>query len=709
METSQNLNYTSDMKANDSNVLAFLGSSNYKTFVIPPFQRNYEWNYSQCDELFSDIVETYKKKKSHYLGNIVYYCSNDDSASFHEYILVDGQQRITTIALLLCAIRDTTSDSDLKSNIENQYLLNNSQNKRYRLKLKQTSYDYDDFANIVDKNSVQNKESNIFKNYEHFKELLKRTDIPEAAIYNTIARLEIVDVDLKIENDLEAVQTIFEKINSTGKPLSAADLIRNYLLISKTSAEQEKLYKNYWTKIESNIGNEKISKFAHDFLVMKTFDDVEKDEIYKKFKNHFNELETSHEDILKEMTKYSPFFAWLIFENCPDSELNRHIKELNALQTDDVYPLYIYILEKLYGKNNGELEKIFNLLSDFLLRYRIVTPSGGGGTLRGIVEELIEKFEQENLEVSYDKIYFELSNSANKSGRFPDDEEFKAELKKSKKVNHRYGKVLMLKIDESETKNIQPDISQVTVEHLMPQTLDSWWIKYLGGEEKASEIRENYLNCIGNLAIMSQGYNSQNSNNLWKNKLEQLKKVQFNLTREVSKFQDWTEKEIQERNENMAERACKAVTSPLPRTRNIRGIELDDGYYPISQISLNMNGMSIKKFKYGEDEFEVSAWNTFFKTICEMLNKIDSVKFAEIVSENKIHKSTKNANPNRYDPILTVNKNDLVGNKKIEGTNFFMESTLSSSRCRVYAKQLLDIYGLTDKVAIYVENENKDF
>lgn len=696
------------MKAVDTNILAFLGSSNYKTFVIPPFQRNYEWTSSQCDELFNDILDAYNKHKSHYLGNIVYYRGLDDGASFHEFILVDGQQRLTTIVLLLCAIRDTTKDANLKENIEKQYLLNNSQDKRYRLKLKQTSYDYDSFATIIDNPSESRKESNIFKNYVHFKDLLNKTNISEHCIYNTIDKLEIVDVDLKIENDLEAVQTIFEKINSTGKPLTAADLIRNYLLISSSPNTQEKLYKDYWTEIESVIGNEKISKFAHDFLVIKTIEDIEKEKTYKKFKAYFNELGTSHEDILREMKNYAPYFAWMINENCPNERLNRHIKELNALKTEDIYPLYIYILEKLYEKNINELIKIFKLLSDFLLRYRIVTPSGGGGALRGVVKNLLEKFEQENLEVNFDNTYFELSNSINKSSRFPDDVEFKTELMKSKKVNHTYGKILILKMEEVASKNIPTELSKVTVEHLMPQTLNSWWKKNLGGEEKALSIFDNYLNCIGNLTIMSQGYNSQNSNKPWKDKQENLKKVQFNITREVSLYENWTEKEILNRNKKMAERACKAIIAPLPRTRIAKNVELNDGYYNISEIDLNMNGMKIKKIKYNDREIEVSEWNTLFKTVCEIVNKIDSAKFSEIVKENRIHKNKKLPNSNKNAPILTSDKNELVGSKKIDGTEFFMESALSSIRSRVFSKQVLDIYGITEKFEIYVENDDKE-
>ena len=218
------------MKASETNVLSFIGGLD-KVFIIPPFQRNYEWSKKQCEELFHDIEKAYYKKKTHYLGNVVYYFGENNGAEFQELILVDGQQRISTIVLLLCAIRDCEKDSDFKDKVTSRYLKNDTKNDKFRIRLKQTSYDYQSFISVVEKKPVQNDESNIVKNYNIFLDLLNKTEIPLNEIYNTIQKLEIVGVNLQIENDLETIQTIFEKINSTGKPLSPADLIRNYLLI----------------------------------------------------------------------------------------------------------------------------------------------------------------------------------------------------------------------------------------------------------------------------------------------------------------------------------------------------------------------------------------------------------------------------------------------------------------------------------------------
>lgn len=290
------------MRATETNVLKFIGGFD-KVFIIPPFQRNYEWNSEQCDELFDDIINAYKNGKTHYLGNVVYYVGKNDGASYSEYILVDGQQRVTTILLLLCALRDSISNQNVCDSVNRRYLINDTGDNRFRIRLKQTSYDSQSFMSIIDQTPLDNDDNNIAKNYHYFKKLIKESDVKAEDIYETIPLLEIVDVNLQIENDLETVQTVFEKINSTGKRLSPADLIRNFLLLAKNSNEQEKLYNDYWVKIENIIKNENISRFSRDYLIMNIFDDVPEAKIYKMFKNYVNDSKAKHIDILNDMHK----------------------------------------------------------------------------------------------------------------------------------------------------------------------------------------------------------------------------------------------------------------------------------------------------------------------------------------------------------------------------------------------------------------------
>lgn len=156
------------MKATETTVLKFIGGED-KVFIIPPFQRNYEWSEEQCKELFNDIRQAYKSSKTHYLGNILYYIGENNSASFDEFILVDGQQRVTTILLLLCAIRDISTEEELKKVINRKYLKNEDSIETFKVKLKQTSYDESTFISVVENDFMNtSKESNIFKIIVYF-------------------------------------------------------------------------------------------------------------------------------------------------------------------------------------------------------------------------------------------------------------------------------------------------------------------------------------------------------------------------------------------------------------------------------------------------------------------------------------------------------------------------------------------------------------
>lgn len=701
------------MKASETNVLNFIGGLD-KVFIIPPFQRNYEWTKEQCLELFKDIEYAFKKQKTHYLGNVVYFLGKNNGAEFTEVVLIDGQQRITTIELLLCALRDFERKENFQEKINQRYLINSTSEKQFRIRLKQTSYDYESFISIVEGKNIKNEESNLVKNYRYFLELLENTELSIKDIYETIIKLEIVGVNLQIEDDLEAVQTIFEKINSTGKPLSAADLIRNYLLLSTSSSEQEKLYNNYWIKIENNVGNNNISLLAKNYTILKTYKDVENTKIYQAFRDFFDENSYTREEILVELENYSKYFYWINENKCPDNNINKHIIELNALKTDDIYPLYMYILSELYDSDKKETEQIFKLLSDFFIRYRIVAPSGGGGVIRTMVHQLLEKLIASEIELSFISLYYELSNSSTKTGRYPNNEDFKQALMMSRKPNHTYGKVLLRKIEEYETKNIGVPLSEITVEHFMPQKLTPWWQENLGGLEQSYIVYDAYLNCIGNLGIMSQGYNSINSNDNWPKKLEQIKQVQFNITKEVAKNKEWNVPQIEERNKDIAERACCAILPPQERSKPLTIITAETGVYSANDLETNMSGAELTDVLFEKKSLGINSWRNFFNIACKIVHEKDSSKFDRIVRENLIHKATSNQNGKDKDPIIVTseqlkdNSKILRNAKQIEGTNYFSEACLSSERVRVYAKQLLDLYGITKDFELCINNKEDE-
>lgn len=692
------------MKATETTILNFIGGLD-KTFIIPPFQRNYEWGKEQCLELFKDIEKTCQSNQPHYLGNVIYYYGENSGASYTELVLIDGQQRVTSILLLLCALRDSIDDENVKKSINKRYLVNDTSDDQYRVRLKQTAYDANSFNQIIDGENPDKEDGNVAQNYKHLLKFISESDINPVQIYETITKVEIVEVNLQISNNLETVQTVFEKINSTGKPLTPSDLIRNLLLLSTSASVQEKLYTTYWVEIEALLNNKNISRFSRDYLIMKRFEDIKEDEIYKKFKEHFFEGTATNEDILMEMKKLSKSYAWLKFENCPDDSINRSIKMLNILKTEDLYPLYLLLLDSMYCVDKAELRKIFNLLTDYMLRFRIVAPSGGGGALRSIVQELIENLSSGSVECSYKAILFELSNSASPSNRFPLDDEFKAQLMDT--VNTAYAKVLLLKIEENETKNIPILIDKVTIEHLMPQTLTPWWKQNLGGDDKSAEVFDKYLNSIGNLTPVSQNYNSSFKNYPWDTKKASLQDVQFKITSELpEKYATWDEASLIERNANIAERAISAITSPLKRERPYRTRDKNDEYtpgiYPLSDQSVQMNGSSVVAIHYNNSSIECKRWKDLLVILISILNDKEPGRVNEIISNNMIHKATSTKNYPQKDPVLSIEPSHLVEAVKIGDSDYYCEGCLSNVRARVYAKQFLDFFNAAQDFSIEI-------
>ena len=679
-------------------ILKFLKGGDL-VFIIPPFQRNYEWGKTQCEELFDDIKSiSDDRKKRHYLGNVVYYVKERSRTNGYEYILVDGQQRITTILILLCALRDCDVNKEIQSDIFVDYLENKIQKNEFKTKLKQTEYDQDDFSALVLQSDSINEENNVYKNFEYFKERIKETvkesNISVVDLFDSLDRLDLVEIDLEIEDDLEAVQKIFEKINSTGKPLTTGDLIRNFLLLSKDLTKQEDLYKNYWLKIENNILSKNVSVFAKDYLVMKIFEDVKDSEVYKKFKQVFGEDSNIKEKILKDMTKYSEYYSWILEPNTLLSTQNRKkevikklIEEVNYIGAIDFRALLMLLLEKMYDeKNIIELEKILKLLRDFLLRYRIVKVSRGGGGLTGVVTDLIKKISTNEIECNYENIYFELSNNKNSSGKFPRDDEFKQALQES--VDETYAKLVLSIIEENEKPNDIPiDVSKITIEHIMPKKLDSYWKKDLGND--AVSIHEKFLKSIGNQVPLSKKWNSSLSNKVFIEKRKKYIEQQFSITREIADFEKWDEEELIKRNMDISERACNYIISPLKRDYD------DNEVITFGDKIEDIKNKKIQEIEYNDKEYSVKNWKDLSHKISEILYENIKDKFETVSAQKK-----------RL--IVSVNDKEKLKNaKQIKNSKFYCETDIKLSKDSFkYAKIIAEYFNQEDKFKIIVENED---
>ena len=273
------------MKADNLEFLVFIEGK--KTFCIPVYQRNYDWKRTQCITLFKDIekIAVDDSRQSHFLGTIVY-VEGDSSANFRQFIVIDGQQRLTSIMLLLKAIVDLTDNEKLKQEIKEDYLINRlAKDESLRIKLKPMKSDLRNYQKLIDDQIHEMEESQILLNYNLFLDLINQSNLTPEELYHGIQKLEIVYIQLAKE--IENPQLIFESLNSTGLDLTQADLIRNYLLMGQKYSQQEKLYCNYWVKLEKMLPDAMISDFIRDYLTLKSGIIHNKDKVYNAFKEHY--------------------------------------------------------------------------------------------------------------------------------------------------------------------------------------------------------------------------------------------------------------------------------------------------------------------------------------------------------------------------------------------------------------------------------------
>ena len=318
------------MQASHDRFSAFIEGS--KTFVVPVYQRNYDWTVENCKQLFTDMTEAVSQNKSHFIGTIVHQKNSVDDI-YQEYVIIDGQQRITSLILFARALCDFT-DENLRDDLRSAFIVHTRGRLRGTCKLHPTEFDAPTFAKIIngDTNFTEDeKNSAMYRNFTYFRDAIVKSPLSPDKLQTALHKLNVVIICL----DDEKPQEIFESLNSTGLDLTQADLIRNYLLMSLSPEQQETLYKNYWLRIEELLrpsGN--VENFITQYMITRRksnavkHEQLSKQKLYAPFKNFFGKYFGSDrtEDFLRELLRYAKFFRRCIFDD--SDEFN----ELPALE-----------------------------------------------------------------------------------------------------------------------------------------------------------------------------------------------------------------------------------------------------------------------------------------------------------------------------------------------------------------------------------------
>lgn len=548
------------MNVSNIPIYQFLEGSG-KKFVIPVYQRDYSWTKKQCNKLWDDIKDLYRfKREDHFIGTIV----TIGSGNFEEYTIIDGQQRLTTISILLLALKNYLSNSNIedKEKIQEQildFLENKYSEGEKRIRLKPNKSDKEHFEKLFSNEKNLDINSNIISNYNFFYEMISSGELNPIVIFNAFKKLKIVLISLIRGQD--DPQLIFESLNSTGVDLTAGDLIRNYMLMDLEQIQQERIYKSHWVKIDDLTGD--IAEFIRNYLLYKTEKAVKKENVYDIFKEFsVKSFKKNNIQLMDELLQFAEIYGQIIkSKEHPDLKINEQLNRISKLEFTVCYP---YLIELLYANkikklNSKTVCEAIRLIESYAFRKIIVD-----NTTQGLNIFFITFGRDIRKESKYDENYLEVLKyillERKASQRYPTDSEFENALiyKKIYEMQSK-NKNFLLESLENFDSDYMININNMTIEHIMPQTLTEKWKKTLG--ESWKEIHEKYLHTLGNLSLTAN--NTQLSNKTLEEKQRidyQINKLKLNY--KLDTIEEWNETKIKERAKELANIAIKIWTHP---------------------------------------------------------------------------------------------------------------------------------------------------
>jgi len=556
------------VKAVETNLLKFLQGT--KQFIIPIYQRKYSWTINQCRQLWNDIVRAAEdeKVKGHFVGSIVYIERGlYQISSVPQLLVIDGQQRMTTLTLFLLALGKAIEDSGqtwdiTKKKIMNYYLVNNEEEGDLYHKLILTKSDKDTLISLVsDKKLPEEYSVRVMENFNFFLESIKNSGVDLNKLNEGISKLIVVDISL--DRDHDNPQLIFESLNSTGLDLSQADLIRNFVLMRLEPKEQTDLYTEYWYPMERSFGNFNDSaifdRFMRDYLTVKTGKIPNIQDVYSVFKDYvyLQDGQSVHE-IVADIYRFSKYFVYLAFQTEKDKGINQVLEDINTLKVDVSYPFLLEIYDDFVQESlpKEDFISILKLVEAYVFRRAIcgVPTNSLNKTFATISKEIDKSNYLESTIVAF------LNKDSHR--RFPKNEEFINELTVKDVYNFRTRNYLLRKLENFNRKEIV-DIESYTIEHIMPQNpnLSVEWRQDLGTDWE--EVQNTYLHTLGNLTLTR--YNSELSDKPFTVKRDMdggFADSPLRLNRGLGKLSVWNKDEITKRAQSLADQAVKVWEYP---------------------------------------------------------------------------------------------------------------------------------------------------
>jgi uncharacterized protein with ParB-like and HNH nuclease domain len=580
----------------------------------------------------------HSNRKSHFFGSIV----SSIQAGTEDRFIIDGQQRITTVSLLLIAMVNAfkvgdiqATDGKLVDKIFKRYLVDEYQEDERKVKLKPIKKDMDAFDALLYKPKEQYlKGSNVTRNYEFFYDKIVKSGLTMDELFETIKKLEVINIKLDEDDD---PQLIFESLNSTGLDLSEADKIRNYLLMSLAPAEQDDLYTRYWNPIEESTKYDP-SSFVRDYLTMKQGKIGRIDKIYFIFKEYAENERIGRAELLEEMHHYAKIYSQIDNANMGTEKINRKLNQVRTLDSTVAYPFYMAFFD--YAEKNGlsdeEKYRVLDIVEAYWARRIICNlPSNALNKVfatlhRDVLNNMNKAVEGTN--PTYTEVLIYLLLKKGRSSVFPKDDEVKEDFatRQVYKMPANLRMFILERMENRDSKECHDVVKQLTektisIEHIMPQTLSDKWKDALG--EEWERIHQQYLHTMANLTLT--GYNSQYSNLAFLEKRDMEKGFNdsaFRLNNYVKSCNQWTEVEMKQRQHDLLEVFMRLWPMPSttfePAKREIESASIEDDDYEFT-------GKKIQGYFYHNVHYSVNTWKEMLIQMCNhvLLEKRSTIEW----------------------------------------------------------------------------------
>ena len=534
-------------------------------FFIPIYQRTYNWNTKQCKRMFDDILKIGKDSKgSHFMGSITYVGSAEHaSVEITPYQIIDGQQRLTSLMLLLAAMRgflDKTKTNITSQKINSLLFNRDLKNTEEYYKLILTENDDETFKSILNNDEIKYS-NNIANNFEFFRQqFLNNIEILDT-VWNGIHRLDIVSILIEKEGG-DKPQEIFESLNSTGLNLSITDLIRNYVLMRYDPIEQKTIYKEFWSPMEKQFGenDDDFDEFIRNYLMVQKKLLISKKNTYDEFKEYTKDLTMDIE--IKNIYKYSKYYAMIIYGNNDSDTLEKYIANIRDQGTNVAHSLLLKVLvDHADGKISfNDVVSILSLVDSYLVRGFVCDTLSKGANKR--FPELLNKIS----EIDYVKsIENAIMINRSLAREFPRDSTFREKLERAQLYSNKTLCRYILFRLEHEGNNEIVSSESLQIEHIMPRTLTEEWKRYLGNTWE--DTHEKYLHTIGNLTLT--GHNQKISNIVFAKKKKEYEKSHLKITKSICNYEDWNRLSIEERTQNLIDDSIKIWKCPEEPNRTL--------------------------------------------------------------------------------------------------------------------------------------------